>query len=87
MALLDVSKVTETLIELLEKRIPTLPEWPSGVTLDVSPDPPDLFSGQNVLGIYLYHLTEDRARRTSCPRVGTRRRSRTLRWAWASTTS
>ena len=59
MALLDVSKVTETLIDLLEKRVPSLPEWPSGVTLDVSPDPPDLLSGQTVLGIYLYHLTED----------------------------
>jgi Pvc16 N-terminal domain len=70
MALLDVSKVTETLIELLERRIPTLPEWPSGVTLDVSPDPPDLLSGQNVLGIYLYHLTEDPGTKNLVPPGG-----------------
>ena len=70
MALLDVSKVTETLIELLEKRIPTLPDWPTGVTLDVSPDPPDLLSGQNVLGIYLYHLTEDAGTKNLVPPSG-----------------
>lgn len=70
MALLDVSKVTETLIELLERRIPALPEWPNGVTLDVSPDPPDLLSGQTVLGLYLYHLTEDAGTKNLVPPGG-----------------
>jgi hypothetical protein len=70
MALLDVSKVTETLIELLERRIPRLPEWPTGVTLDVSPDPPDLLTGSNVLGIYLYHLTEDAGTKNLVPPGG-----------------
>jgi hypothetical protein len=58
MALLDVSKVTATLVTLLEKHVPRSPVWPTALTLTVQPDPPDQLDGANVLGLYLYHLTE-----------------------------
>jgi hypothetical protein len=60
-ALLDVSRVTSTLVKLLETEVPRSPVWPSAVTVTVKPDPPDQIAdgASNVLGMYLYHLTED----------------------------
>jgi hypothetical protein len=61
MALFDLSDVTQTLIFLLEQRIPALDGWPSLVTVGVSPLPPDRMQtlSDTNLGFYLYHLTED----------------------------
>ena len=55
MTLLDLSQVTKSLVRLLETKIkPSL-----GHTFTVVPDPPESLSGENTLGIYLYHVQED----------------------------
>ena len=59
MALLDLSQVTRTLVTLLQTHVQASPVWPPGVQLTVSPDPPDKLSGDNTLGLYLYHVAED----------------------------
>ena len=61
MALLDPSLVTETLVKLVDESIKVSPAWPAGQTADVSSLPPDQLSGDNALGIYLYHLCEEAA--------------------------
>jgi hypothetical protein len=61
MALLDLSLVTETLVRLVDESIKASAAWPMGQTADVSSLPPDRLAGDNALGIYLYHLTEDAA--------------------------
>jgi hypothetical protein len=65
MPLLDVSKVTSTLITLLDTHINGSPAWPSSVTLNVTAEPPDKLDGDATLGVYLYHLTEDPHRRNA----------------------
>jgi hypothetical protein len=70
MSLLDVSKVTSTLMRLLEAHIGESPAWPSAVTLDVSAEPPDRLGGDAALGLYLYHVTEDPHRRNAPPPGG-----------------
>jgi hypothetical protein len=60
MALLDLSKVTETLVTLLLEHIKNSQAWkprPAPITL-VVPDPPDKLTGDQ-LGVYLYHILED----------------------------
>lgn len=59
MGLLDVSRVTETLVRLLQAHVASSPAWPSAATLDVTPEPPDLLAGDNTLGLYLYRMEED----------------------------
>jgi hypothetical protein len=61
MALLDPSLVTETLVKLVDESIKASPAWPTGQTADVSSLPPDQLTGDNALGIYLYHLCEEAA--------------------------
>jgi hypothetical protein len=58
MALLDLSQVTRSLINLIRLRVQELSSLPAG-TLSVSPEPPDGLSGSNTIGFYLYHVTED----------------------------
>jgi hypothetical protein len=60
-ALLDVSLVTQTLVTLVDESIKASSAWPSGPTADVSSLPPDQLTGENALGIYLYHLAEEAA--------------------------
>lgn len=65
MPFLDVYHVTQTLKRFLEKRFADSPAWPresDGVTpigINVSPLPPDKLTGDNTLGLYLYHVSED----------------------------
>lgn len=59
MALRDLSLVTETLVKLVDESIRSSPEWPAGQTPDVNGLPPDRLEGENAVGIYLYHLTEE----------------------------
>jgi hypothetical protein len=61
MALLDLSLVTKTLMNLLEKVFKTSPEWSTVDTPSyppISASPPDSLSDGSV-GIYLYHISED----------------------------
>lgn len=59
MALLDISKVTETLKKLLEKYFEVLsPVWSETSPIIISPKPPDKLDADG-LGIYLYHISED----------------------------
>lgn len=59
MSLLDISQVTRALITLLDTHIHASSIWPNGQTLTVVPDPPDSLTGDNSLGVYLYHMQED----------------------------
>ncbi|SMC19732.1 Protein of unknown function [Andreprevotia lacus DSM 23236] len=59
MALLDLSLITKTVVNLLEQRLPLFADWPASATLEVSPAPPDAVSGDYALSFYLYHLRED----------------------------
>lgn len=57
MALLDLSRVTTSLINLLERNIPVLEP---GLTPTVSPRSPDQVAGEgNTLSLYLYHVGEE----------------------------
>jgi hypothetical protein len=60
-ALLDLSLVTETLVKLVDESIKVSPAWPMGQIANVTSLPPDRLEGDNTLGLYLYHLTEDAA--------------------------
>ena len=57
MAVFSLASITETLIWMLETRIPALPDWPS-IVVQVSPLPPDRLQASSNLGLYLYHLAE-----------------------------
>ena len=59
MALLDISQVTRSLLTLIEEHVTASQVWSPAVTLTVSPGPPDGLSGENTLGWYLYHISED----------------------------
>ncbi len=61
MALLDLSLVTETLVNVVRESIEASPAWPAGQVPDVSGLSPDRLAGNNALGIYMYHLSEEAA--------------------------
>jgi hypothetical protein len=61
MALLDLSLVTKTLVEIVKRYIAVSPAKPAQV-VDVTSLPPDqLLQYDNSIGIYLYHLVEEAA--------------------------
>jgi Pvc16 N-terminal domain len=57
--LLDLSLVTQTLVNLIGEHVRASPAWNTTVTLTVSPQPRDKLTVDNTIGVYLYHLTED----------------------------
>ena len=59
MALLDLSLVTQSLIDLIDTQITNSSAWNPVNMLSVDPYPPDRLTGDNTLGFYLYHVTED----------------------------
>ena len=59
MALLDLSLVTKSLVNLIREGVSASSAWPGTSVLNVSPLPPDRLAGDNVIGFYLYHLMED----------------------------
>lgn len=59
MALLDLSRVTRTLVTLVHEVISASPASPT--PLHVTSLPPDKLTEDNSVGIYLYHLTEEAA--------------------------
>ena len=59
MALLDLSLITRSLVNLIEVGVKASPEWPATRHLSVEPEPPDRLKGANTLGFYLYHLKEE----------------------------
>lgn len=59
MALLDLSLVTQTLIGLIGAHVTNSEAWNPVNTLTVDPLPPDRLTGNNALGFYLYHATEE----------------------------
>ncbi len=59
MALLDLSLVTRSFVNLLAARIPEYPDWPAATPLLVSAGPPDLVNASHGLSFYLYHVRED----------------------------
>lgn len=61
MTLLNLSYVTQSLKTLIEEAVKASPEW-SAPLLTVSPQPPNELTGSaesNILGFYLYHISED----------------------------
>lgn len=59
MALLDLSNVTRVLVRLLQEAVASSPAW-SGSPPSVLPLPPDkLADAGDLLGLYLYHVSED----------------------------
>ncbi len=70
MTLLDLSQVTRTLITLLKTHVEASPVWTPGNSLFVLPDPPDKLEGNNTLGLYLYHITEDPNNKNALPMGG-----------------
>jgi hypothetical protein len=58
-ALLDVSRVTRTLMKLVDTTVTGSSAWPAGVTLSVTALPPDKLGDGNSLSLYLYHVMED----------------------------
>jgi hypothetical protein len=61
MAFLDLGGVSRTLVKLLDETIKASPIWPPLQTPAVSGLPPDRLTGDNAVGIYLYHFSEDGA--------------------------
>mgnify|MGYP001099209476 CR=1 FL=1 len=60
MTLLNLSYVTQSLKTLVEEAVKASPAWNAALT--VSPQPPDELKGSaesNILGLYLYHISED----------------------------
>ena len=57
--LLDIALVTQALLNLIDKHVTSSPEAGKVTPLSVSALPPDRLSGDRVLGLYLYHVTED----------------------------
>jgi hypothetical protein len=60
MALLDLSLVTKTLVEIVRRSIESSPAAPSQA-VKVTALPPDRVLDDNQIGIYLYHLVEEPA--------------------------
>src|SRR5690242_1853044 len=59
MTLLDLSFVTQTMIELIRRHVTSSVAWSAGNVLAVEPLSPDKLSGDNTLGLYLYHAVEE----------------------------
>lgn len=59
MTVIDLSLVTQSLVRFIDASVRNSPGWPSGLTLTVTPEPPDRLAGDRVLGLYLYHVAED----------------------------
>jgi hypothetical protein len=59
MPLLDLSRVTNTLTNLLTQWINQSPFAPSLTKLNVSPLPPDKLTGDQTIGLYLYSIEEN----------------------------
>lgn len=57
--LLNLSLVTEALVNLIDKYIRASPEGPGIIGLKVSSEPRDKLTGDSTVGLYLYHITED----------------------------
>jgi hypothetical protein len=64
MALLDLSLVTQTLTDLIRIHVDASDAW-SGGAPDVTALPPDKLEGENTLGFYLYHVTEEIQNKTA----------------------
>ena len=58
MALLDLSQVTQTIVTILESRLPTYSDWPIATPVIASAAPPDSVSGNHAVSFYLYHVNE-----------------------------
>jgi hypothetical protein len=58
MALRDISNVTQTLINLIERAFRVPEYWPSGTVPLVMAEPPSR-TKTNGIGMFLYHITED----------------------------
>jgi hypothetical protein len=56
--LLDLSLVTQTLLNTLKNNVEGFDVWPPGEVLTVTPQPPDKLKGAHTLGCYLYHARE-----------------------------
>lgn len=61
MALLDLGRVSRTLVKLIEEGIKTSSAWPAMLVPAVGPLPPDQLSGDSSVGFYMYHLAEEAA--------------------------
>ncbi|HEY0737037.1 MAG TPA: DUF4255 domain-containing protein [Herpetosiphonaceae bacterium] len=59
MALLDLSLVTQAMINLIREHVTSSEAWTNTNLLAVEPLPPDKLSGSNTLGLYLYHAVEE----------------------------
>ena len=57
--LLNLSLVTEALVNLIDKYIRASPEGPGIAGLKVSSEPRDKLTGDSTVGLYLYHVAED----------------------------
>ncbi len=69
MALSNLGAVTDSLLRLLEESIKASPAWSLSLTLDVTSQPPDQLSGDNTVGLYLYHVGEDPHHLNTLPRT------------------
>ncbi len=71
MALLDISHVTQTMINLITESFNASPAWPSTTTISVLSEPPNRIpdSATNSVGFYLYHVAED-AHYKNLPPIG-----------------
>ncbi len=66
MPLLDLSLVTQTLTDLIDRHVKASPIWNNvNNPLAVSPLPPDKLEGDNTIGLYLYHVTEELQNKTA----------------------
>ncbi|MBV9791429.1 MAG: DUF4255 domain-containing protein [Chloroflexi bacterium] len=59
MPLLDLSLVTQTLINLISAHVTNSEAWNKANKLEVEPLPADKLDGDNTLGLYLYHAVEE----------------------------
>lgn len=59
MPLLDLSLVTQTFVTLISTHVTASDAWNALNTLTVDPQPPDKLEGENILGFYLYHASEE----------------------------
>ncbi len=67
MSLLDISQVTRALITLIDTHVQASPVLAPGTTPSVVPDPPDSLTGDNTIGIYLYHIEENPHNKNALP--------------------
>lgn len=67
MPMLDLSLVTRSLIALLDFHFQQPSWWDPMLQLSILPLSPDRLTGQNSVGLYLYHATEDPAMKSAPP--------------------